>query len=337
VTIPGGLVLRTTAGDVTFEVAEQRTLQRGQARVDVPVRAATGFEGAAGVVGPGLITSIATPLLGIDHIANVEATVLGAADETDEVLRQRARAAVLGVGKGTLAAILAAVAAENTTVVEVWDPEITARPTPPGTMTLLVEAEPERFPGVVAAVHETRAAGIAATVVARFVYVTPRLALRLSPGVPATAHPAVVDAVIAAVQAVVDSLGAGEPLTGAALLAAAQQVTGVATARVADVLTWRADVNRPGPQTLVDAVLGAVATAAGDEALLRTAVTDLLTGTAAAPPTAGRVPDRSLVQGPDGAPATDDEIAAGTFSVLTPTDGTWWLALDLTATDVGVS
>src|SRR5262249_31079840 len=213
ITIPAGLALRTTTGTVTFEVADTRMLQRGQARVDVPVRAATGFEGPAGAVPANQITTPATPLAGIDHVTNLEPTVLGAADETDDELRQRARAAVRGIGRATLEAVLAAAEAENATVVEVWDPEVTARPSPPGRFTVVVEAEPERFPGVQAAVQETRAAGVAGTVVARYVFLTPRLALSLTPGQPAAAQARAVQAVIDAMRAVTERLGPGESVT----------------------------------------------------------------------------------------------------------------------------
>src|SRR5262249_26283942 len=213
VAIEAGLALRTAGGTVTFEVAPPRTLQRGQARIDVPARAATGLGGPVGVVPAGAITTPATPLAGIDHVTNLEPTVLGAADETDDELRQRARAAVRGIGKATLEAVLAAAEAENASVVEVWDPEVTARPSPPGRFTVVVEAEPERFPGVQAAVQETRAAGVAGTVVARYVFLTPRLALSLTPGQPAAAQARAVQAVIDAMRAVTERLGPGESVT----------------------------------------------------------------------------------------------------------------------------
>jgi hypothetical protein len=43
------------------------------------------------------------------------------------------------------------------------------------------------------------------------------------------------------------------------------------------------------------------------------------------------------VVGPGGSQATDDEIAAGQFRVVTPADGTWWVYLTMAATDVAVS
>jgi uncharacterized phage protein gp47/JayE len=337
ITIPAGLALRTTVGTVTFEVTGTRMLQRGQARVDVPVRAATGFEGPSGAVPANQITTPVTPLAGIDHVTNLEPTVLGAAEETDDELRLRARAALTSLGAGTLAAIVSAAAAENATVVEVWDPEVVARPAPPGTLTVLVEAEPERFPGVQAAVQDTRAAGVAVTVVARYVFVAPRLTVTMTPGLTAPAEAGVIVAVVQAIAAVSDPLGPGDPLNGQALLAAAKGVSGVVSVTMADVLAWRADVARPGTESLVDAVLAAVESAAGDPDLLRAAVTQVIAGDDPAPPTAARIPDRSLILGLGGQRATDAEIAAGTFRVVTPADGTWWVTVDIGPDDVAVS
>jgi hypothetical protein len=104
-----------------------------------------------------------------------------------------------------------------------------------------------------------------------------------------------------------------------------------------DVLAFRTDVAESGPDALVDALVAATATGAGDQAALRAAFLGILAAGGSQPPSGARIPDRSVIRGPSGAPATDAEIEAGTFSVVPPTDGTWWVALDLSADDVAVA
>ncbi|HEV2757449.1 MAG TPA: baseplate J/gp47 family protein, partial [Actinomycetota bacterium] len=336
ISIPQGFEVRTKDGAVAFETTEPRTMQRGQARVDVPVRAATGFEGDAGKVAAGAINDMTQPIEGIDHVANVAPTVLGAEDESDEDLRRRAKSALRAAGKGTLAALELAVS-EQATLLEVWDPASAAKPSAPGTVSLLVEAEPEALPGVRARVDETRAAGVLATVVARYVWFKPRLVVRVAPGLPGAGKEKVQAEVVAALQAIVDALGAGEPAAGEALKSAVTSIDKVEEATFADVMSWRSDVVRPGAAALVDAIVATSEAAAGDAGVLRTSLTQLLSEEAPPPPTEARIPDRSLVTGPSGAPATADEIAAATFSVVTPSDGTWWVALDLQPSDVVVT
>lgn len=336
ISIQQGFEVRTKDGSVAFETTEPRTMQRGQARVDVPIRAATGFEGEVGQVAAGAIVDMAQPIEGIDHVSNVGPTVLGAEDETDEELRRRAKSALRAAGKGTLAALELAVS-EQATLLEVWDPASATKTSSPGTVSLLVEAEPEALPGVRARVNETRAAGVLATVVARYVWFKPRVVVRVAPGLPPAGKDKLVAEVVAALQAVVDALGAGEPASGEALKAAIAEIDKVEDAAFADVMSWQSDVVRPGPALLVDAIVAAADAAAGDAGALRATLTRMLAEDAPPPPTEARIPDRSLVTGPSGAPATVDEIAAATFSVVTPPEGTWWVALDLQPSDVVVT
>ena len=83
-TSAAGTVVTTTKGEVRFETSEVRTLQRGQARIDVPIRAAADFKGDAGKVDAGKITELFQPIGGISRATNFEPTFLGAEDETDE-------------------------------------------------------------------------------------------------------------------------------------------------------------------------------------------------------------------------------------------------------------
>jgi hypothetical protein len=308
ITIPQGLGLTTEAGDAVFETTEPRTLQRGQGRIDVPIRAAQGFAGEAGLVAAGAIVRMTRPVEGIARVTSFDATALAAGDETDEELRLRARAALRSLGKATLAALDREIRERRGEPLEIWDPNSPPeRRSAPGTVTMLLEAEPERFPSLEAAVHGTRAAGVLVTLLARYVFFTPRLAARVPAGLTGPGRAKVQEEVIAALQAYVDGLGSGKPAVGEDLLGAIRdRVTDAADPVIRDVLVARTDVEGPGPS--------------GE-------------------PAGRRIPDRSLLQSTaeerEGEPATDEEIEAGTFRVSADVDGeTWWVALDMEPADV---
>ena len=208
-------------------------------------------------------------------------------------------------------------------------------------MTILVEAEPERMVSLRDSVQVTRAAGIQATLVARYVFFTPRLAVTVRPGLTTLGKEKVVNAVIDAVQKYVDTLTSGQPAIGADLIAAAKQADAdVTDARVADVITWRSDLGRPGGAVLTDAVLEAiVGVPAGNADALRAAVEGALTGSVPAlPPTGRRIPDRSLLQASDGSPATDEQIDKGEFQVSATVGGDpFWVVLDMASTDIALA
>jgi hypothetical protein len=84
ITIQQGTEIATSKGEVLFETTEPRTLQRGQARIDVPIRAAEKFKGELGKVEPGKITTLSQLIAGISRVTNFEPTFLAAEDETDE-------------------------------------------------------------------------------------------------------------------------------------------------------------------------------------------------------------------------------------------------------------
>ena len=144
ITIPAGTRLASTGGKVVFASTQPRTLQRGQVRIDVPVRADVGFAGEAGLVPAGAITEMSQPVAGIDHVTNLDPTQRAAADETDDELRLRAKAALRSLGKATLAALDRAIRESRGTPVEFYDPgSPLAKRSEPGTVTVVVEAEPE--------------------------------------------------------------------------------------------------------------------------------------------------------------------------------------------------
>jgi hypothetical protein len=339
ITIPAGVVVTTAQAQVRFATSEERTLQRGQARIDVPIRAEDAFAGAAGAVPAGAITDLFSTIGGVSRVTNFDPTVFSADGETDGQLRARAKARLRSLGQATLAALIRVVQEGGGNPVEVWEGE-NPDPTkaPLGTVTILVDAEPERMASLRDAVHETRAAGVQATLVARYVFFTPRLAVTVRAGLTTLGKEKVVTSLIERLQAYVDALTSGQPATGQALLNAAktgdEDVTGV---HVADVLTFRSDLGKPGGTVLADAVLAALAgVPAGDEAALRAAVEGALTGSIPAlPPTGARVPDRSLLQGPDGSPATDEQIDQAEFTVSATVGGDpFWVVLDMASTDV---
>ncbi len=221
IAIPEGTLLATAKGEVRFETTEQRVLQAGQARIDAPVRAADGFAGDPGIVPAGAISAMVLPLAGITRVTNFDPTLRAADDETDPELRARARAALRALGKATLAALDRVIREGRGTPVEFWDPNSPpAQASDPGTVAILVEATPERFTSLRAAVEETRAAGVVTTLVARYVYLRPRLAAQVDPGLTAAGKEKVKAEVIAAFQGYVDGLGSGEPALGSKLLAA---------------------------------------------------------------------------------------------------------------------
>lgn len=341
VTIAEGSKLVTAAGDAVFETTQPRTLQRGQVRIDVPVRAAEGFAGDAGLVDAGAITEMVQPLAGISRVTNVEATFRAAEDETDEELRLRAKAALRALGKATLFALDRVIREGRGLPIELWDPAgPPAQRSAPGTVTVLLEAEPERLPGLRAAVEETRAAGVLATIVARYVFFKPRLTVKVDEGLTAAGKDKVKQEVIAAIQAYVDGLTSGQPAEGAAILAAIATVTEVTDPKIVDVLAWRSDVAPGGDPTdvLVDGLVETfdLETDPDDR---REALKRLLEDRAPTAPAGRRIPDRSLVQssaeGKAGERASDEDIESGEFVVSATVAGEpWFVVLDMEAADI---
>lgn len=345
ITIPAGTGLATTTGAVLFVTTQPRTLQRGQVRIDVPVRADVAFAGEAGLVAAGTITEMTQPVAGIARVSNLDPTQRAAADETDDELRLRAKAVLRGLGKATLAALDRVIREGRGTPVEFFDPNgpVTGR-SEPGTVTVVVDAEPERLPSLLDAVHTTRAAGVLATLVARYVFMTPRVRATISADLSNPGQEQVRRDVVAALQAYVDGLGRGDAADGAAMLAAVQAVPDVTAAVIVDVVVARADLaGGDGDGALLDALVQAATLApagAGGTDALRAALAAALAQTGSPAPSGARVPDRSLLlstaEGRTGQPATDADLEAGLFQVTATVSGEqWWVALDMTTADVG--
>jgi hypothetical protein len=343
VTIPD-LTQVATADGTVFETTELRTLQRGQQRLDVPIRATGAAMGPLGVIAAGKIVSLQTPIAGISSVTNVDATVLGAAPETDDQLRARAEATLQGLGQATLTALARAVFDERSQLLDVRDPNgAPGKTSPLGTVSLLVSTEEARYGSLNDRVQQTRAAGVLATVVARFVYITPRVAVTLSTPLTAAGKVKLVGQLIDALQAYVDALQAGAPADGKDMLAAAIKAVPelkAANPRFLDILAAKADINDPGSQPLADALVAAVQAApVKDTASLTTAIANVLASDITPLFSENRIADRSLITGESG-PATDDDIEAGAFKVVPPPpdgDQKWAIALDMNPSDVQIS
>ncbi len=344
-TINEGTVLSTSKNEATFVTTEIRTLQKGQVRIDVPITAAENSSGKTGLVKANTITTLAQPIAGILRVTNFDATVLGSEDETDEQLRIRAKAALRGAGKGTLAALAQAIFDERAVLSEVWEPNSPpAKQSKPGTVQLLIEAEPERFPSLQTAVEQTRAAGVQTTLVARYIYFKPRIVVEVVRNLPAIAKPKVIDDIIAAVQTYVDTLSSGNDAEGEKILDAIATIkevvkftNGKPKARLIEVTTWRTDIGRPGTAQLTDALLIAFqGVPLTDPEAQRAAVSRVLSETSTSiVPTGRRIADRSLIVGPTGQPAKDGEIEIGQFKIsATIGSEKWWIVLDLEPADI---
>jgi hypothetical protein len=241
-----------------------------------------------------------------------------------------------GLGKATLAALGRVVFEGNGKLVEVWDPN-----SPPdhrselGSVTLLIEAEPERFPSLNAAVQETRAAGVQATIVSRYVFFKPRIFATIAPGLTAAGKLKVADDMIAALQAYVDGLSNAEPAEGQKMLDAIQGVEDVEEATIVDVIVWKSDLGRPASETLVDSIVTAVQGADSSDEAMREVISKALAENPPLSPTNARVADRTLLQNLEGGPATDAQIEAGEFQVIAQVNGQdGWVVLDIQAADI---
>ncbi len=342
ITIPEGVLLVTSKGEAIFQTTQLRTLQQGQVRIDVPIRATDAFRGDAGQVDGGAITEMSRPIAGISRITNFDATFLGATDESDSELRARAKAALRALGKGTLAALGNVLFEECAKLVEVWDPNGPPAKRPDlGEVVLLVETEPERFASLNAAVQGTRAAGVQATVVARYIFFKPRIVITINPGsaITAAGKEKVIQQIIDSLQAYVDDLSSGDAATGDALLEAITDADkdNIKDGRIVDVITWQSDLGQPGAESLVNEILNTLALIPADDTeAQRTAVTEIVTTeTPTLLPSGSRIPNRNLVVGKSGARATDEELEKGEFQIVAEIDGEkWWLVLDMEPADV---
>lgn len=339
VTVPKGTLLTTGKREALFMTSDMRTLQRGQARIDIPIQAAMEFRGEAGKVDSGAISELFMPIAGISRVSNLDSTFLGSEGESDESLRSRARAALRSIGKGTVASLSQAIVEERATLSEIWDPNgAPGRTSSRGSITLLVQAEPGQFSRIREKVEETRAAGVYATLVARYIYFKPKVRVAITKGLPAAGKAKLSDEIIAAIRDYVEGLGSGEAAEGIKMVEAVEKLKGVHKdqVQIKDVMAWRVDADRSSDLSTAEKILDAVDSASGDRENLREKINEAISeAVSSVPPTGRRIFDRSLVQGPSGSRATDDEIEKGQFSVIATSNGQkWWLVLDMQRTDL---
>jgi hypothetical protein len=343
ITIPQEASLATTKGEVTFHTTEPRTLQRGQARIDVPIRADAAFGGDKGIVKAGEITSLALRIAGIARITNFEPTSLAAQDETDDQLRLRAKAALRALGKATLAALQKVIFDNHATLDEVSDPNtLNGKASSPGTVTLLVKTETGRFPSLQAAVNETRAAGVLTTLVARFVFFEPHITAKITPNLTGPGKDKIKSDIITALQSYVEGLAPGAPAAGADMLKALSEVKDISSVKFVDIRAWRADIGQPGSDPLVEALVASLqGVNAQDADALRNAISGVISAEVPALlPSGHRIPDRTVIVGvgndnkPTGRPATDGQIEAAKFQIVPPAQ--FSVMIDMEAADIAL-
>ena len=170
------------------------------------------------------------------------------------------------LSKGTLLALRQAIVEEGAKLIETWDPNgPPAKQSDPGRLVLLVETEPERFPSLRSAVEQTRSAGVQTTLVRPATSsFKPRLVIEVSPGLTGAGKEKIIQQIIEALQAYVDGLSSGDPAEGQTLMEAIKDVADVKEAKIVDVIAWRSDIGQPSAETLVEAIVTAVAGAPAD-------------------------------------------------------------------------
>jgi len=245
------------------------------------------------------------------------------------------------LGKATIAALTQVVFQNRAKLDEIADPNTTnGRASAPGTVTMLVETEPARFPSLQGAVDETRAAGVLVTLVARFVFMKPRITAKITPGLTGAGKQKIQNDMIAALEAFVDALASGDPAKGQDMIDAIKKVKDVTGVVIVDVRTSRSVPGQEGSDPLVEALAPAIqAVNAQDANALRAAIKSVIDAeTPALLPSGRRDPDRSVIQGldaagkPTGQQATDTQIETGKFQVVPPAG--FSIALDMEPADI---
>jgi hypothetical protein len=296
ITIPEGTLLSTAKGEATFVTTQLRTIQRGQTRIDVPARASEKSKGPDGVVAAGLINTLVLPITGIARITNFDATILGENDETDDELRARAKAVVQSLGQATLAALKRVIAEERARLIDIFDPNIDGKHSDPGTVAVLVDVTPGRFVGLRAAIEDVRAAGVRVTLIAKQVFVKPRLLLTLkTPGLTAQGRLKVRNEIVTALAIYLEGLEGGKAATGKDMVDTIKTVQEVDTVQIRDVVVRRTDLSQL--------------------------------------PSGALLPARELVRNASGGPVADSDFQANppTFQVFTSEDQSaeWFFLLDM--------
>lgn len=337
ITIPLGTMVTTTKGDVVFETFEERTLQQGQARTDVPIRADQAFGGDKGVVPSGAITVISQAITGINRVTNFDPTVHAASSESDTDLRLRAKAALRALGKATIAAIEKVIVEDDAVLKQIFDPnDLSGQASEAGTVTILVNTDAGRFPSLQADINQTRAAGVLTTVVAPLVFVKLRINTKITGGLTGPGQDKIKTDIVSALQAYTDTLASSSPASGSDMVGAVKKVKDVSDAVIKEAFCWRADVGKAGSDPLAALFVSALAGVnPTDAAAVTLVVQDVIENQASALlPSGGRISDNTLIKKPDGSPATDGDVEAGNFQVVPPSG--FSIVLDMEPSDIAL-
>jgi uncharacterized phage protein gp47/JayE len=327
ITIPAGTPITDTADRIRYETAESRELLAGESTAQVRVR---GASEATPPVPDGVLTVVQRAVAGIESVVNERPTTRASDDETDEDLRARARAALLGASKGTVDALRHGLLQ----LPEVRDVEVVEMPNGvPGEIKVVVSRADGRTgpplpPSVVARLEELRPAGIRlVTEAAGSTALTARVALVLAGGaMPAPEVEQVRAGVRQTLAAEIGRKGVGEKIRLKPLVAALLR-----DPRVVDVELTLAPKGGPAGPAGVD-----VAVPAGTTVTLDRADIAFDTPTFEQAPPAGRtirVEVRALVAAQPLAGITAETVRAALAKRLTELFGalTPGTALDLAA------
>jgi len=102
ITIPAGTPITDAADKIRYETTETHEMRAGESAAEVRVRGAT--DGTP-VVDAGVLSVIQRVIAGLDKVTNERPTTRATADETDDELRSRAEAALIGASTGTVEAL----------------------------------------------------------------------------------------------------------------------------------------------------------------------------------------------------------------------------------------
>ena len=116
-----------------------------------------------------------------------------------------------------------------------------------------MNVKPARLPSLRNEVEDTRAAGVLADLVAKRVFVTPRVSVTLQEGLPAAGTLKVLDRIVSALADYLDLLEPGVPAPGKAMLEAirAKGIDGLKEVHIKDVIVRRTNLQTL-PQTTVE-------------------------------------------------------------------------------------
>jgi uncharacterized phage protein gp47/JayE len=206
-------------------------LQPNIASIVVPVAALV--PGASGNVGAGTITKMTTTLVGIDTVNNPAALTNGADSESDAALKNRFAAYILGLSRGDLYGVEAAIEGIGVTVQFTITEDYNLDGSwHPGYFFVVADdgsgaPSPTFLQNVANAVNSVRPLGTMAGVFApTVIWATVSMIITTAPNFN---HPTVVSVVAATVANNINALGLGNSLPWSQIAGWAYSVTGVTT------------------------------------------------------------------------------------------------------------